>query len=78
MNQLVMNFLIIEGYKEGAEKFSKESGLPVLLDEKIDERIKIRKYIQSGQIKDAIDEINKTNSELLEKDQDLLFELKKQ
>ena len=27
MNELVMNFLIKEGYKEGALKFEKESGI---------------------------------------------------
>ncbi len=27
LNQMVMNFLIVEGYKEGAIKFQKESGI---------------------------------------------------
>jgi hypothetical protein len=27
LNKMVMNFLIVEGYKEGALKFEKESGL---------------------------------------------------
>lgn len=27
LNQMIMNFLIVEGYKEGAVKFQKESGL---------------------------------------------------
>jgi len=27
MNKLVLNFLIVEGYKEGAKKFIKETGL---------------------------------------------------
>ena len=32
MNQLVMNFLILEGYKEGALKFEKESGIKADID----------------------------------------------
>jgi len=27
MNKLVLNFLIVEGYQEGAQKFIKEAGL---------------------------------------------------
>ena len=27
MNKLVMNFLLVEGYKQGAQKFEKESGV---------------------------------------------------
>jgi len=46
LNKLVMNFLILEGYKEGALKFEKESGVRADLDEElIDTRIKIRKMI---------------------------------
>ena len=29
MNKLVLNFLITEGYREGAEKFIKEAGIKV-------------------------------------------------
>ena len=32
MNQLVMNFLVLEGYKEGALKFEKESGIKAEID----------------------------------------------
>ena len=72
MNKLVLNFLITEGYKEGAKKFIKEAGID--LDSKenqdlkidfneqlIDHRMQIRKYILSGKIKQAIALINEIN-----------------
>lgn len=59
-----MNFLIFEGYKDAAIKFIKEAGINIeqiddlkidLFDEElIDARLKIRKCILSGQIKEAI------------------------
>lgn len=40
MNKLVLNFLIVEGYKEGAKKFLKEANIdledPVNYDMKVD------------------------------------------
>lgn len=79
MNQLVMNFLILEGYKEGALKFEKESGIKAEIDHaQIDARIKIRKLILDGKIEEALREINELNSEILDLNPDLLFSLKKQ
>ena len=43
MDELVMNFLIHEGYKEGALKFARESGTSAQIDTgSIDARILIR------------------------------------
>jgi hypothetical protein len=39
MNKLVLNFLIVEGYKEGAIKFIKEAGID--LDSKENQDLKI-------------------------------------
>ena len=50
-----MNFLIHEGYKEGALKFAQESGTSAQIDsESIDARILIRKLILDGNIDEAI------------------------
>ena len=64
MNKLILNFLIFEGYKDGAKKFIKEAGIDIeqnedlqidLFDEPlIDARLQIRKYILSGEIRKAI------------------------
>mmetsp|Transcript_37497 Transcript_37497/g.36055 ORF Transcript_37497/g.36055 Transcript_37497/m.36055 type:complete len:80 (+) Transcript_37497:25-264(+) len=45
INKLVMNFLVVEGYKSGAKKFEKEAGIQANLDEHIDKRIEIRRLI---------------------------------
>jgi len=61
-----MNFLVLEGYKEGALKFEKESGLEAQIDDLIDERIVIRRLILDGKIEQAIIQINDLNSEVSE------------
>ncbi|KAF9292544.1 hypothetical protein BGZ68_003450 [Mortierella alpina] len=64
LNKLVMNYLIIEGFKDAAEKFSQESGTkpPVNL-ESIQDRMVVRTAIQRGQIEEAIERVNDLNPE---------------
>ena len=65
MDKLVMNFLVLEGYKEGAIKFQQESGIKADIDHgQIDARIEIRKLITDGNIEEAIKEINELNPEV--------------
>ena len=65
MDDLVMNFLVHEGYKEGALTFAKESGAQAQIDtQSIDQRILIRKHILSGDIETAIRQINEVNPEV--------------
>jgi len=89
MNRVVLNFLIVEGYKEGAKKFVKEANIdlddPVNHDLKIDfneelmdQRMQVRKFILGGRIKQAINLINEINPYILDKNPDLNFELRKQ
>lgn len=60
-----MNYLVIEGYKEAAEQFSLESGLPPTIDfESIQERMEIRHAIQSGDVDTAIELVNDVNPEV--------------
>lgn len=63
-----MNYLIIEGYKDAAEKFSQESGAkpPVNL-ESIQDRMIVRTAIQRGNIEEAIERVNDLNPEVTEK-----------
>jgi hypothetical protein len=73
MNKLVLNYLIIEGYKDAAEKFIKETGikgnyLNNLAEYDVDllqKRMKIRTLIMSGRIDEAVNEINDINSEVI-------------
>lgn len=79
LNQLIMNYLIIEGYKDAAEKFSEESGLTHSIDlSSISERMEIRTAVQSGRIKQAIERVNDLNPDLLDMDPRLYFHLQQQ
>ncbi|KAJ1936603.1 hypothetical protein EC988_008147 [Linderina pennispora] len=74
-----MNYLIIEGYKDAAEKFSEESGLQTQVDlGSIEERMQIRYAVQSGDIRLAIERVNDLNPDLLETDARLYFRLQQQ
>lgn len=65
LNQLVMNYLVVEGYKDAAEQFSTESGLAPTVDlQSIQERMDIRHAIQSGDVDTAIDLVNDLNPEV--------------
>ena len=78
MDELVMNFLINEGFKEGALTFAQESGTKANIDnDSIDARIAIKNLILEGRIEQAIRQINELNPEILEQKSDLLFNLKK-
>ncbi|KAJ2889632.1 hypothetical protein IWW38_004595, partial [Coemansia aciculifera] len=79
LNQLIMNYLIIEGYKDAAEKFSEESGLESSVDlGSIEERMQIRFAVQNGDIKSAIERVNDLNPDLLDTDPRLYFHLQQQ
>ncbi|KAJ2500088.1 hypothetical protein GGH95_000947 [Coemansia sp. RSA 1836] len=79
LNQLIMNYLIIEGYKDAAEKFSEESGLHSSVDlGSIEERMQIRFAVQNGDIKTAIERVNDLNPDLLDTDPRLYFHLQQQ
>ncbi|PVU90773.1 hypothetical protein BB561_004725 [Smittium simulii] len=79
MNKLIMEYLVIEGYKEAAENFSSETGLAPCVDlETIQERMLIRNSIQNGNIQAATELVNELNCELLETEPELFFKLKQQ
>ncbi|KAK6183938.1 hypothetical protein SNE40_002310 [Patella caerulea] len=79
MNKLIMNYLVTEGFKEAAEKFRMESGVQPSVDlDELDDRIKIRQAIHSGNIQDAICLVNQLYPELLDNDRYLYFRLQQQ
>lgn len=60
-----MDYLVIEGYKDAAERFSSESGLSPQVDlESIENRMKIRSAIQRGDVEDAIGRVNELDPEV--------------
>ena len=79
MNKLVMNYLVTEGFKDAAERFQDEAGVTAGSDlSLLDNRIKIRDNIQSGDILQAISLVNELHPQLLDNDRYLLFHLQQQ
>lgn len=59
LNRLVMDYLVIEGYKTAAEEFSKEANLAPPIDlESIETRMSIREAVQRGEVEEAIAKVN--------------------
>ncbi|XP_014205741.1 glucose-induced degradation protein 8 homolog [Copidosoma floridanum] len=76
MNNLIMNYLVTEGFKEAAEKFQQESGVkPAVELDSMDDRIRIRDAIQNGRIEEAKTLVNQLHPELLDNDRYLHFHL---
>ena len=79
MNQLVMNYLVTEGFKEAAEKFRSEAGVePKLPLNSLDDRIRVREAVQTGKIDEAIELTNSLNPEILDSKGHLFFHLQQQ
>jgi len=79
LNKLVMNYLVIEGYMEAAEKFQQESGTEPEVDLKsIANRMAVRNAIQSGNIEDGIERVNKLDPKILDTNPRLFFHLQQQ
>lgn len=65
LNTLVMNYLIIEGYKSAAVKFAQEANISPQVDlESIQERVEIRNAIHRGDIQAAVERINELYPEV--------------
>lgn len=65
LNRLVMDYLVIEGYKTAAEEFSREAGLNSPVDfESIESRMNIREALQRGDVSEAITRVNDLNPEV--------------
>ncbi|CAO1620885.1 unnamed protein product [Parajaminaea phylloscopi] len=79
LNRLVMDYLVIEGYKDAAQCFSNETGLSPQVDlESIQNRMTIRAAIQRGDIEDAIGRVNELDPEILDTNPLLFFHLQQQ
>lgn len=79
MNKLIMNYLVIEGYKEAAEKFEEECGTPPGIDlSSISDRMATRVAIQRGDVQAAIERANDLNPLILDENPQLYFHLQQQ
>ena len=73
-------YIILEGFKEAAEKFRSEAGISPSGDKNsdlssMDNRIKIRDCIQAGRISEATALVHQLHPELLDDDRYLFFHL---
>jgi hypothetical protein len=65
LNRLIMDYLVIEGYKSAAEEFSDEANVPPPVDfESIESRMVIREALQRGDIEEAITRMNDLDPEV--------------
>ncbi|KAH8556723.1 CTLH/CRA C-terminal to lish motif domain-containing protein [Umbelopsis sp. PMI_123] len=79
LNKLVMNYLVVEGYKDAAEQFSIESGLAPMVDiASIQDRMDIRRAVQAGNVDAAIERVNDLNPDILDTNPQLFFHLQQQ
>ncbi|KDR84894.1 hypothetical protein GALMADRAFT_83038 [Galerina marginata CBS 339.88] len=79
LNRLIMDYLVIEGYKSAAEEFSQEAHLTPPVDfESIESRMDIREALQRGDVEDAITRVNDLNPEILDTNPALYFKLQQQ
>ncbi len=74
-----MNYLVIEGYKDAAEKFQAECGADPGIDlHSISERMATRRAIQSGDVQTAIERANDLDPLILDENPGLFFHLQQQ
>ncbi|VDK39809.1 unnamed protein product [Taenia asiatica] len=82
INRLILEYLVVEGYKDAAEKFSKEIGISQPLSEihstgaSLAERMEIREAVLSRRIEETIDKVNQLWPELFEKNPYIYFQLR--
>ncbi|CAB1108506.1 unnamed protein product [Ectocarpus sp. CCAP 1310/34] len=79
LNELVMNYLVVEGYRDAAEHFVEESGTDAKVDlTTIEERVAIRKAMMQGNVVEAMKLANDLDPTMLDRDRELRFGLLKQ
>lgn len=67
INNLIMDYLITEGYPSAARKFAAEANIQAKADfESINERVQIRDSIHRGDLQTAIEKINELNPQVSE------------
>ncbi|KAI3621841.1 LisH motif domain-containing protein [Moniliophthora roreri] len=79
LNRLIMDYLVIEGYKSAAQEFATEASIPPQVDmDSIESRMGIREALQRGDVESAIDRVNELNPEILDTNPSLFFHLQQQ
>ncbi|KAF5398376.1 Glucose-induced degradation protein 8 [Paragonimus heterotremus] len=82
INRLILEYLVVEGYKDAAEKFSRETGICEPLTEmrvsgeSLVDRMWIREAVLRRQIEEVIDTVNRLWPELFDKNPFIYFQLR--
>ena len=79
LNQIIANYLFIQGYCLPLKKFIAEAKIKFNFDEKLlNKRFLIRELITKNKIKAALDEINSLNKDILKENKIMHFILQRQ
>ena len=79
LNSLVMNYLLMEGYKDAADAFSRESNTPPNVSRSyLEERVQICMAVRNGDIVEALRLLNALDSGIMESFPNVYFKLKRQ
>ncbi|KAL9251536.1 GID8-like protein [Drosera capensis] len=78
MNKLVMNFLLIEGYVDAAEKFYMETGTEHIDLTTVTDRMAVKSAVESGNVEEAIEKLKVLNPKILDTNCQLFFRLQQQ
>ena len=74
-----MEYLVKEGFKEAAMEFQRETGIDPGLDTAVmDQQIKIRQAVESGNVQSAVETVNELDPEILDTSAQLFFHLQLQ
>ncbi|KAA0198886.1 Glucose-induced degradation protein 8 [Fasciolopsis buskii] len=82
INRLILEYLVVEGYKDAAEKFSRETGITEPLTEmrisgeSLMDRMWIREAVLRRNIADVIEKVNSLWPELFDKNPFIYFQLR--
>lgn len=75
MNNLVMNFFVVEGFKEAAENFKREANINIDETELMDFQDKVRGFIFEDRIEDVIDSMISLDEHFFDNNKELFYEL---
>ncbi|GAB2210625.1 hypothetical protein Droror1_Dr00015895 [Drosera rotundifolia] len=78
MNKLVMNFLLIEGYVDAAEKFYMETGTEHIDLTTVTDRMAVKSAVESENVAEAIEKLKVLNPKILDTNRQLFFRLQQQ
>ncbi|GAB2237995.1 hypothetical protein Droror1_Dr00015897 [Drosera rotundifolia] len=78
MNKLVMNFLLIKGYVDAAEKFYMETKTEHIDLTTVTNRMAVKSAVESGNVAEAIEKLKVLNPKILDTNLQLFFRLQQQ